>query len=313
MEKILNLEEKLDGQSVKIKSIFNKDDKDPSMVIFYSDQDEIYRFKDFSSGNYGDAVDIALELYSLEDRQLGYRKILEIFKDNLEIPKTIKQLEKQTKEISNHEVRKWNNFDAAFWKEFGISGKFLKDYNIKPLSKYTIKSTRGSRVDYMEFDLTLCYGYFTNAGELYKIYQPNRKTAKFIKVMDYVQGIEQITYNKRCLIIASSIKDIGAFKALKFNGIDLIAPESENTSLSKEQIEKFKSSYEYVFTMFDNDVAGMKAMKKYEEDFSIPYIYFNVEKDVAECVKQHGIANTKLLFTPIFKNAIRRTKNIKTD
>jgi hypothetical protein len=61
--------------------------------------------------------------------------------------------------------------------------------------------------------------------------------------------------------------------------------------------------------MFDNDIAGMQAMKKYEQLYNLPFIYFNVEKDVAECVKQHGIANTKLLFTPIFKNALKRIKN----
>ena len=79
-EKILNLKEELTGQSIKIKSIFNKNDKTPSMVIYYSTEDSMYRFKDFSTGLYGDAVDIVNELYSLEDRQLAYRKIIELFK-----------------------------------------------------------------------------------------------------------------------------------------------------------------------------------------------------------------------------------------
>ena len=309
MEKILNLEEKLEGQSVKIKSIFNKQDSDPSMVIFYSDDEGIYRFKDFSSGNYGDAIDIALELYELPDRQLGYRKILEIFKDDIEIPKHINTIEKETKEIMHYEIRKWSNFDAEFWKQFGISGKFLKAYNIKPISKYVIRQTQGNTHRDMEFDLNLCYGYFDQDNQLYKLYQPNRKKAKFLKVKDHIQGIDQITFNNKCLIIASSIKDIGAFKALKFNSIELVAPDSENTIINQEYITKFKNSYEYVFTMFDNDIAGMKAMKKYEEVYGLPFIYFNVEKDIAECVKQHGIINTKLLFTPIFKNAIKRAKN----
>ncbi len=313
MEKILNLDEKLDGQSVKIKSIFNKQDTDPSMIIFYSDDDGIYRFKDFSSGNYGDAIDIALELYDLPDRQLGYRKILEIFKDDIEIPKNIGSFEKETKEIVHYEIRKWTNYDAEFWKQFGISGKFLKTYNIKPIKNYTIRYTKGNIQKDMEFDLNLCYGYFNKDNELCKLYQPNRKKAKFLKVKDYIQGIDQITYDKKCIIIASSLKDIGAFKALKFHSIDLVAPDSENTIINQEHITMFQDKYEYVFTMFDNDIAGMQAMQKYEKLYGLPYIYFNVEKDVAECVKQHGIANTKLLFTPIFKNAIRRTKNIKTD
>ena len=52
-EKLLNLEEPLEGQTIKIKSIFNQEDKEPSMVIFFSEEDGIYRFKDFSSDQYG--------------------------------------------------------------------------------------------------------------------------------------------------------------------------------------------------------------------------------------------------------------------
>lgn len=309
MERLLNLDEKLEGQSVKIKSIFNPKDTDPSMIIFFSDQDGIYRFKDFSSGQYGDAIDIAVNMYDLADRQLGYRKVIELFKDDTEIPKTINNFQKETREIGSYQLRKWCGYDEHFWKQFGITGAFLKKYNIKPIKTYTVKSSKGDQVQELEFNLTLCYGYFTNSGELYKIYQPNKKTAKFLKVKEFTQGEEQITYNKKCLIIASSLKDIGAFQALKFNDIDLIAPDSENVTITQQQIDKYRQHYQYIFTMFDNDVAGMKAMKKYQELYGIPYIYFNVEKDIAECVKQHGIQSTKALFTPIFKDAIRKTKN----
>jgi hypothetical protein len=306
-EKILNLEETLDGQSLKIKSMFNKEDKDPSMVIFLAD-DNLYRFKDFSSGLYGDAIDIVLHIYNLPDRQLAYRKVLELFKDDTTVESTVIHIP-EIKEISNFETRKWNNADAAYWKQFGIGGTFLKLYNIKPLEKYTIKITRGDIERNMDFEQNMCYGYFNNAQELCKIYQPNRSKAKFLKVKEFVQGEEQITFNKKCLIIASSLKDIGAFQSLKFKDIDLIAPDSENVTITQSQITKYQSHYEYIFTMFDNDIAGMAAMKKYKSLYNIPYIYFNIEKDMAECVKQHGIASTKIFFTPIFKDAIKRAKD----
>jgi hypothetical protein len=164
----------------------------------------------------------------------------------------------------------------------------------------------------MDFAQNMCYGYFNKAGELYKIYQPTRKIAKFLKLKEYTQGEEQLTYKARCLIIASSLKDIGAFKALKFNQIELVAPDSENVTITQAQIDKYRQEYEYVFTMFDNDVAGMKAMKHYKDLYNISYIYFNVEKDVAECVKQHGVASTKVFLIPILKNAIAGEKNKKT-
>ncbi len=312
MERILNLEEALDGQSVKIKSIFNSQDNDPSMILFFSDDEQIYRFKDFSSGNYGDAVDIVLEIYNLSDRQDGYRKILELFKNDSEIPNYINTAEKVTKEVTKFKIRKWTNADAEFWKQFGIGGSFLKTYNIKPIASFTMTITKGETIKEMDFAQNMCYGYFNNAGELYKIYQPTRKEAKFMKLKECTQGEEQLTYNARCLIIASSLKDIGAFKALKFKDIELVAPDSENVTITQTQIDKYRQSYKHVFTMFDNDIAGMKAMKHYEELYGIPYIYFNVEKDIAECVKQHGVSSTKVFFIPIFKNALSREKNQKT-
>jgi hypothetical protein len=63
--------------------------------------------------------------------------------------------------------------------------------------------------------------------------------------------------------------------------------------------------------MFDNDVAGMKAMKKYKDLYGIPYIYFTVEKDMADCVKEHGPVSTKVLFTPVLQDAIKNSKNNK--
>ena len=49
LENYLDLPYKLTGQSVKLKSIFNIADKDPSMVIYYNSAKKKYVFKDFSS------------------------------------------------------------------------------------------------------------------------------------------------------------------------------------------------------------------------------------------------------------------------
>jgi hypothetical protein len=309
-EKVLNLEETLDGQSVKISSAFNPKDKDPSMVIFLDDKENIYRFKDFSTGLYGDAAELVQHLYNIPSRQDAFRKILDIFKNDTSA-RTVINYEKEVKEISKFTIRKWLTIDANYWKVYGIGGSFLKKYNIKPLQSYTVKITKGSVVQEMEFKNPMCYGFFNAKGELCKIYNPSRKTAKFVKVQEYTQGEDQLTYNKRCLIIASSLKDIGAFMSLKFNNIDLVAPDSENVTITPEQIAKYKESYEFVFTMFDNDVAGMKAMKKYKDLYGIPYIYFTVEKDMADCVKEHGPVSTKVLFTPVLQDAIKNSKNCK--
>lgn len=309
-EKVLNLTESLTGQSVKIKSIFNSADKDPSMVIFYAESDGMYRFKDFSSGQYGDAIDIVQYMYQLKTRQEAFRKALEMFKNNVDIKSTT-VFAKETKEVTDYTIRKWLNSDADYWKQFGIKGSFLKKYNIKPLSKYTIEMERNGVKSQMVFDSgKMMYGFFSKDNSLYKIYQPNRKIAKFLKIKDHLQGEEQLTMNAKCLIIASSLKDIGAFQSMRLPDIELVAPDSENVTITASILDKYKSNYQYVFTMFDNDTAGIKAMNMYWTEHAIPYIHFDYEKDLAESVKQHGVDNTKIFFKLKFKDAIR--KNNKT-
>ena len=148
------------------------------------------------------------------------------------------------------------------------------------------------------------YGYFDNAGNLYKIYQPGQKNKKFIKVKDYVQGTDQLTGSKY-LIICSSLKDALAFKAMKFKGIDVIAPDSENSTIPKEYMDQILKRYTKVFTLFDDDIAGIKAMNKYKEKFQIPYLHLQMSKDLSDSVKEYGLASVKTVLYNMLKQAIK--------
>ena len=86
------------------------------------------------------------------------------------------------------------------------------------------------------FNKPYCYGYFRKDGSLYKIYNPKDKRSKFIKVISYVQGHDQLLFKAKWLIILASLKDLMAFKKLKFPNIECVAPDSENTMLTPKQI-----------------------------------------------------------------------------
>ena len=75
-EHYLNLIEKLTGQNIKIKSVFNTREKTPSMCI-YMDKNNIYKFKDFSSGNGGDSIALVQSLFNLPTRGSASYKIIE--------------------------------------------------------------------------------------------------------------------------------------------------------------------------------------------------------------------------------------------
>jgi hypothetical protein len=64
-EHFCKLKEKLTGQDVKIKSMFNPNERTPSMCIYLDSKIGVYKFKDFSTGKIGSAMDMVKELVML--------------------------------------------------------------------------------------------------------------------------------------------------------------------------------------------------------------------------------------------------------
>ena len=159
--------------------------------------------------------------------------------------------------------------------------------------------TRGEEVSIREFDKPFCYGYFRKNGDLYKIYNPKDHRTKFIKVKNYIQGHDQLRFKGNWLVILASLKDIMAFQELKLSpNIECIAPDSENTMITSKQLAYYQKRYKFISILFDNDLPGKKSANKYKEVYGIPFTEFDVEKDVADCVKEHGIDNTRIFLTP---------------
>jgi len=309
-ETFLNLEEKLTGQSVSIKSIFNSKDSRPSMVLYVHDCGK-YKFKDFSSGLNGDGVDLIRHYYNIS-RDEAFIKIYDLYNSASNVQYTQSAFAKTEKSIGSWEVRKWNTNDAKYWLQYHIGSDALEGHNIKPLASYTFESKSGDTTNKMVFQNDFTYGFFRDNGELYKIYNPKSKRAKFIKVKNYIQGHDQLKFNTKWLMLLSSLKDLIAFKQLGYKNIECIAPDSENTMLTEKQMEFYKKRYDLITVLFDNDVAGKNSALRYNEEFKLPIIEFEVEKDIAECVKEHGIENTKVFLTPLLKLAANEHKQNRT-
>ena len=135
------------------------------------------------------------------------------------------------------------------------------------------------------------------------MYQPGQKNKKFIKVKDYVQGSDQLT-GSNILIICSSLKDVLSLKAMNFKGIDAIAPDSENSLLPKEYMHDMMTRYKRIFTLFDDDIAGMKSMKKYQEMYGIPYLHLQMSKDLSDSVRDYGLKNVQIVLHKMLKQAL---------
>jgi len=296
-ENFLNLPEKLIGQSVAIKSIFNLSDTNPSMIIYLHNSGK-YKFNDFSSGISGDAVDLIQKIFKLQTRQDAFNKAISLYEsaDHTSYEKV--DIIKTEKKIIGYNTRDWTEQDVKYWTAYKINSDDLNRFNVKALNDYTFEIKSGENVELKTFNNNYSYGFFRADGTLYKIYNPKNKIAKFIKIKNYIQGHDQLKLKYKWLMICSSLKDAIAFSKLQLP-IECIAPDSENTMLKEKQLDIYKKKYKLITVLFDNDVAGKKAAVKYKEQFNIPVIDFNIEKDLAECIKQHGIKNTKLFIKPM--------------
>lgn len=292
-----NIEENLDGQDIKIRSVFGNQDRDPSMCIFLNKTTDSYNFKDFSTGNGGSAVELVKLLFKISTKEAtakirdDYNKFIT---ENGKFEENLKEYKKY--KVSRWEIRKWNLYDREYWTQFNINSNILERFNVKPLSWYEM-SKEGHVI---RIERSYIYGYFKKDGTLYKVYQPKNEKKKFIKVDVYLQGSEQLRNNK-CLLITSSLKDIMSLESLKLE-VDLVAPDSENTLIKREVLEEFKKDYDYIGVLLDNDEAGIKAMKKYREDYGLEPILLQLSKDPADSNRDYGPEKVKYTLVPLIQS-----------
>ena len=295
-EHFCHLKEKLTGQDVKIKSLFNPKERTPSMCI-YMNKSNTYKYKDFSTGRAGSAIDLVKDI-----TQLPFHKtcllIIEKYNDYVLHNNggyDIEKFQRASKyKVTSYKLRTWTTQDQYFWTQFNIGSKLLEAHNVKPLESYCMTKDE----DKLCIKGLYLYGYFKADGSLYKIYQPKTLDKKFIKVTDYIQGMHQCTGEKN-LLITSSLKDIMSIKSLKL-AIDVIAPDSENTMIKHDIMEELDQKYKKIIVMFDNDDAGIKAMQTYKEKF--PFVetaLLPMSKDVSDSIKDFGAKEVRNRIVPI--------------
>jgi hypothetical protein len=309
-EHYLNLEEKLIGQDVRLKSPFNPSDRRPSAYVYYSTSGNRYMFKDFSTNIGGDGVTLVQKLFNLTTRGEAAYKIIQDYNKWILVNKNdigIREYKvHQRFKVKEFVVRQWNTLDQKYWTKFHIGSKLLERFNVKPLESYTMsKEVDGNEKTLIISGRHSVYGYFREDGTLYKIYQPLVTDHKFIKIRDYIQGTDQLTYKKKYLVICSSLKDVMAFTRLGYKEAEAVAPDSENTLIPAHVISAYLQKYESVCTLFDNDKAGIEAMEKYKLKYNIPGVHLELSKDLSDSIKDYGINTTGKVLTPLLKKALK--------
>jgi hypothetical protein len=299
----LNLEP-LIGQDVKIKSVWNLGDSIPSMCIYVNKHKKEYYFKDFSTGKYGNKINLVQELFKINfsDAVIKLVKDYNTFiKEGGVISTNVKPAAKW--EIDYIDKRNWNLDDAAYWMQYRIGKRTLTEFNVFPIEYYNMIKNDNGTISNLQIKGEAIYGYYNKAGEAYKIYQPHKSKHKFHKIKNYTQGLDQLQYNKSILVICSSLKDAMCLRSFKYS-LEVIAPDSENTIIKPHIIHNLLNKYKHIITLFDNDTAGIRAKDKYTSTYKIPGITLPMSKDLSDSYKEHGHIEVDKVLKPLIKNCI---------
>jgi hypothetical protein len=274
------------GQSRK--SPFHKDNN-PSFGIYMKDG-KLYH-KDFADDVYrGDAINLVEQLYSL-DMNKAIKKIAKDFgitegKD--ESARITSQYVKPFMDQKKHSfiqvtVRKFNQADGNYWKQFGITSAQLKEDNVYPLKEAWINR---HRCPVLKDELAYVYRY----DEGYKLYFPNRPKEDrwksnipltIVENKKVIQGADRV-------IITKSKKDRLVLSRYLDNVINV---QNETRACFTESFVEELSGKE-VWINYDSDEAGVKNCIRITEEFK--YNYINVPrsylpiKDFADLYRVHG-------------------------
>ena len=311
-----------------------RNDKHPTAGFKYNNKGKL-KFKDFGNdGFWGDCFDIVAYVmsfiyhkqFNVNDKK-DFIKILRhisfTFKDvfyskekdiNIinEINSTINNI-KNSKPIIELVVRQWNEQDEIYWKQFGVSIKYLNINFIYPVDQYYINRNINPEPKYYYNDNDPCYGYYLgqdkNGVNSIKLYFPNRtkSNTRFITNCNHLEGIYNLDRNDYdYIVITKSTKDrlslgetikngMFLYGGVPINNIGVINIPHETYRLRQNEydwlINKLKDNGKLV-SLMDNDITGKHEAIWLKNNYNIIPIIIPKEykaKDFAELVTKLSI------------------------
>jgi hypothetical protein len=302
------------GEKISIKETYNsplRNDDVPSFSFYYRrDNSGILMFYDFGTKECGDCIVFITKLFGLTYGN-ALLKIAYDFKlsDIYISANKRKELKKNTKIIQNNSVkigikrRRWQMQDVKYWKIFGICKATLEKYRVAPI-EYVFFNNNPKKVD----KLTYSYQEYKDDIITYKIYQPYSKKYKWMNNANYTvhQGYRQLPEKGELLIITKSLKDVMSLKDVV--GINAIGLQSESVNVKSSVIEEYKTRFDKVLCLFDNDKPGIRFSEDFHKDHKLPYFFMpNIEgvTDFSDLVKIVGVEEAKKIFKKIIENEIK--------
>lgn len=289
--------------NVSYHSVF-RDDKKKSTGFYVSEHGSII-YNDFTTCEKYDFVHFVMKRFGLN----YYKALQQIAIDFDLIPGTkssdkkaiidniIPQKVKPKKEI-DITITRFKKIHLNYWAQYHITEKELKENNVHPISKFTIKK-EGEEFDIetTKDQLRFAYLYLDENGKGYtKIYSPYDENYKWVGnvPLSLVYGLNELPIKSDTLFITKSVKDCIVLK--KFF-TDCIAFQNESKdACTKETMRVLKKCYKRIILIFDNDKTGKFAAEWYKDNYNVEPVFMPDSsyekygiKDCSDFVKHYGL------------------------
>jgi hypothetical protein len=271
-----------------------REDNIPSFALyFHKINRDILMFKDFATNDTGDVVVLVMKMFGLGYKDAIHKIAFDMKLSAFNVDSTkqvfsgITRLVEKTRVDLGIKTRPWMVKDRNYWSQFGIHRITLEKFNVYPISHifYNDSAVKSS-------DLAYAYVETKDGRTSYKIYQPlELKIKKWINNADYSvhQGYTQLPKQGKLLIITKSLKDVMSIHDCI--GVSAIGLQSESVTMKDSVMDEYKSRFEKVVCIFDNDPAGIKLSESFTEKYHIPHYFMpkiDGVKDFSDLVKAKG-------------------------
>lgn len=331
-----------------------REDEHPTCGFRYDNKGKL-KFRDFSGFFWGDCFDIvALVMSNIYNKEYNVsnkndfikilRHITFTFKDIFygkekdinyinEINNTITEIKHQKPNIELV-VRKWNNKDVNYWKQFGVTIKFLNINFIFAVDQYYINRNVNPEPKYYYKEDDPCYAYYLgtdrNGKKNIKLYFPNRDKSytRFITNCNHLEGIYNLDRNDYdIIVITKSTKDrlsIGCtvLQSLSLYGggnqikLGVINIPHETYRLRQNEYDwlssKLNKNNGIIVSLMDNDRTGKAEAVWLRNNYNIIPIIIPKEmnaKDFAELRSKYNIKE----INNIINNTINKLYNYEKE
>ena len=297
-------------------------DKNPTCSIYRNKAGRLI-MKDFGTNWSGDCFAFVSELFNAS----FYETLIviandfnliktDIRKNKAKLEYTGEKIEENSAAIIQVEIRPFQDYELEWWAKYGITEETLKKYKVFSCKNVWLNGN----MFHLEKEGQLVFGYYggiKDGIELWRIYFPKRKNAKWKFIANWpsskIQGAKQLdTKNTDLLVVQKAMKDL---MVMHEYGIPSIAPNSENTPISDKTLAKLKSKYKTIVYWFDNDNPGKEAMGRVKEKHPDIICYClpdDCEKDISDYRKKHGKKATDKLIEE-FKQYVNGQADKKVD